>query len=142
MNWSFPLLRLRGIQIKVHASFALILVWAAYYWGFGMDAGARGALFGIVATLLLFACVTLHELGHAITAQHYGIKVEDITLLPIGGVARIELPENPKQELWIAVAGPAINIAIAAVFITASAARRATSLVMPADLGDTMRGAE
>jgi Zn-dependent protease/predicted transcriptional regulator len=142
MNWSFPLLRLRGIEIKVHASFALILVWAAYYWGFGTDAGARGALFGIVATLLLFVCVTLHELGHAITAQHYGVKVEDITLLPIGGVARIEVPENPRQELWIALAGPAVNVVIAAVLIALGAVLEATSLAMPADLGDTMRSAE
>jgi Zn-dependent protease len=142
MNWSFPLLRLRGIEIKVHATFALILVWAAYYWGFGTDAGARGALFGVVATLLLFVCVTLHELGHAVAAQRYGVEVRDITLLPIGGVARIEIPENPKQELWIALAGPAVNVAIAAVLIAAGAVLQATSLVMPTDLRDTMRDAE
>ena len=115
MNWSIPLLRVRGIEIKVHVTFALILVWAAYYWGFGTDAGPRGALFGVVATLLLFVCVTLHELGHAVAAQRYGVEVRDITLLPIGGVARIEVPENPKQELWIAVAGPLVNVVIAAV---------------------------
>ena len=142
MNWSIPLLRVRGIEIKAHVTFALIFVWAAYYWGIRTESGLQGALFGVVATLLLFACVTLHELGHAVVAQRYGIEVQDITLLPIGGVARIELPDNPKQELWIAVAGPAVNIAIAAVLITASAVLRATSLVMPADLGDTMRGAE
>ncbi len=142
MNWSIPLLRLRGIEIKVHVTFALILVWAAYYWGFRTDAGLQGALFGVVATLLLFVCVTLHELGHAVAAQRYGVEVRDITLLPIGGVARIEVPENPKQELWIAVAGPAVNVAIAAVLIAAGAVLRATSLVMPADLGDTMRDAE
>ena len=142
MNWSIPLLRLRGIEIKVHATFALVLVWAAYAWGFGTDAGARGALFGVVATLLLFVCVTLHELGHAVAARRYGIKVWDITLLPIGGVARIEVPENPRQELWIALAGPAVNVAIAAVLIAAGAVLQATSLVMPANLGDTMRAAE
>jgi Zn-dependent protease/CBS domain-containing protein len=142
MNWSIPLLRLRGIHIKVHASFALILVWAAYYWGFGTDAGAQGALFGIVATLLLFVCVTLHELGHAITAQHYGITVDDITLLPIGGVARIDIPEKPKQELWIALAGPAVNVIIAALLIAAGAVLKATSLAMPDDLMGTMRAAE
>src|SRR5918999_1389957 len=126
MSWSFPLLRLRGIEIRVHATFALILVWAAYYWGFGTDAGARGALFGVVATLLLFVCVTLHELGHAVAAQRYGIEVR----------------ENPKQELWIALAGPAVNVAIAAVLIAAGAVLEATSLLMPADLGDTMRDTE
>jgi stage IV sporulation protein FB len=142
MSWSFPLLRLRGIDIKVHATFALVLVWAAYYWGFGTDAGLRGALYGVVATLLLFVCVTLHELGHAITAQRYGVEVRDITLLPIGGVARIEVPENPRQELWIALVGPAVNVAIAAVLIAAGALLRATSLAMPSDLGDAMRDAE
>src|SRR5918999_2300432 len=142
MSWSLPLLRLRGIEIKVHATFALVLVWAAWYWGFGTDAGLQGALYGVVATLLLFACVTLHELGHAFAAQRYGIEVQDITLLPIGGVARIEVPENPRQELWIALAGPAVNVAIAAVLIAAGAVLRATSLLMPADLTDTMRNAE
>jgi stage IV sporulation protein FB len=142
MSWSVPLLRVRGIEIKVHASFALILVWAAYYWGADADNWLQGALYGVVATLLLFVCVTLHELGHAVTAQHYGVEVQDITLLPIGGVARIEVPENPKQELWIALAGPAVNVAIAAVLIAAGAVLRGTSLVMPTDLGDAMRGAD
>ena len=124
MNWSIPLFRLRGIEIKVHASFALILAWAAYTWGFGTDAGVQGALFGIVATLLLFVCVTLHELGHAVAAQRYGVEVLDITLLPIGGVARIEVPANPRQELWIALAGPAVNVVIAAVLVAAGAVLR------------------
>ncbi len=68
MSWSIPLLRVRGIEIKVHATLALILIWAAYYWGTATDAGLQGCLFGIVATLLLFVCVTLHELGHAFHA--------------------------------------------------------------------------
>jgi Zn-dependent protease/CBS domain-containing protein len=142
MGWSLPLARVRGIDIKIHFTFVLILVWAAYSWGPGTDAGLQGAVYGVVATLLLFVCVTLHELGHAVTAQHYGIKVQDITLLPIGGVARIEIPENPKQELWIALAGPAVNVAIAAVLILAGAVLQATSLLTPADLGDSMRDTE
>ena len=142
MNWSIPLLRLRGIEIKVHATFALVLVWAAYYWGVDADDGFQGALFGIVATLLLFVCVTLHELGHAITAQHYGIKVEDITLLPIGGVARIEVPQHPKQEFWITAAGPAVNVLIAAVLIAVGAALQATSMMTPSDLVDAIQGGD
>ncbi|MEA2586928.1 MAG: stage sporulation protein [Thermomicrobiales bacterium] len=141
MGWSFRVLRVRGIDIRVHATFALILVWAAYYWWSRVDEGGRGALFGIVATLLLFGCVTLHELGHALTAQRYGIRVEDITLLPIGGVARIEVPDNPKQELAIAAAGPAVNVAIAAVLIAIGAVLQATSLVTPGNLVDSMRDA-
>jgi len=139
MGWSITLARVRGIEIKVHVTFVLIVIWAAYYWG---GDGARGVVFGIVATLLLFVCVTLHELGHALTAQRYGIEVHDITLLPIGGVARIEVPENPKQELWIAVAGPAVNIVIAVVLILVGAVLSATSLLTPGNLVDSMRGAE
>ncbi|MEA2510556.1 MAG: hypothetical protein QOJ59_43 [Thermomicrobiales bacterium] len=142
MGWSLTIARVRGIEIKVHATFVLILVWAAYYWGADADDGARGVAFGVVATLLLFLCVTLHELGHAITAQRYGIEVRDITLLPIGGVARLEVPENPKQELWIAIAGPAVNVVIAAILIVVGVVLRATSLVTPSNLVDSMRGGE
>jgi stage IV sporulation protein FB len=142
LSWTLTLTRIRGIEIKVHVTFVLILIWAAYYWGADADDGARGIVFGVVATILLFFCVTLHELGHAVVAQHYGIEVRDITLLPIGGVARIEVPEQPKQELWIAVAGPAVNVAIAAVLIGIGAVLQATSLVTPNDLLDSMRSAE
>lgn len=142
MNWSIPLLRLRGIEIKVHVTFVLILIWAAYYWGIGMEAGMQGALFGVVATLLLFVCVTLHELGHAFQALRYGIEVEDITLLPIGGVARLRVPDNARQELAIAVAGPLVNVVIAVALIGLGAILEATSLLTPADLDDTMRDAE
>lgn len=141
MGWSLTLTRVRGIEIKVHATFILILIWAAYYWGASVNDGARGVAFGIVATLLLFLCVTLHELGHAVTAQHYGIAVRDITLLPIGGVARLEVPDNPRQELWIAVAGPAVNVVIAVVLIVIGALLRATSIVSPGNLLDSMRNA-
>jgi Zn-dependent protease len=139
MGWSITLTRVRGIEIKVHVTFVLILIWAAYYWG---GDGTRGIVYGVVATLLLFLCVTLHELGHALTAQRYGIDVHDITLLPIGGVARIDVPENPRQELWIAVAGPAVNIAIAALLIVVGAVLSATSLLTPGNLIDSMRDAE
>ncbi len=142
MSWSLSLMRIRGIEIKVHATFVLILIWAAWYWGASVDAGLRGALFGVVATILLFLCVTLHELGHSLQAMKYGIHVEDITLLPIGGVARLEVPSNPRQELWIALAGPAVNVAIAGILIVVGAILNATSVVTPSELIDRMREAE
>ena len=138
MSWSIPLLRVRGIEIKVHVTFALILVWAAYYWGIETGAGLQGALFGVVATLLLFVCVTLHELGHAFQALKYGIAVEDITLLPIGGVARLRVPDNARQELAIAVAGPAVNVAIAAVLIVIGALTGTTVVEDPNAISTAM----
>ncbi len=118
MSWSIKLFRVRGIDVKVHLTFVLILIWAAYRWSGDTGAGIQGALFGVVATLLLFAAVTLHELGHSFQALKYGVKVRDITLLPMGGLARMEeMPEKPKQELAIALAGPLVNFAIAALLI-------------------------
>ena len=118
MSWSIRLFRVQGIDVKVHLTLVLILIWAAYRWSGSTGAGIQGALFGVVATLLLFAAVTLHELGHSFQALKYGVKVRDITLLPMGGLARMEeMPEKPKQELAIALAGPLVNFAIAALLI-------------------------
>jgi Zn-dependent protease len=121
MSWSLKLFRIRGIDIKVHLTFILILVWAAYYWGVGLGAGTAGAAFGVVVTLLLFVCVTLHELAHSLTAMSYGVVVKDITLLPIGGMAQMEkMPEKPAQELKMSLAGPLTNLAIAVLLIVIS----------------------
>ncbi len=118
MSWSIKLFKVKGIEVKVHLTFVLILIWGAYRWSGGTGEGWLGALFGVVATLLLFASVTLHEFGHSLQALKYGVPVKDITLLPIGGVARIEkLPEKPGQELRIAIAGPLVNFVIALVLI-------------------------
>ena len=142
MSWSLPLLHVRGIAIKVHVTFVLILVWAVYSWGIATGAGVPGALFGLVATLLLFVCVTLHELGHAFQALHYGIAVEDITLLPIGGVARLRVPDNPRQELAIALAGPAVNVVIVAVLLGVGALSGVPVLADPSALATAMGTAE
>jgi Zn-dependent protease len=119
VHWSWRIARARGIDLRVHATFVILLVWLAvvYYRETGTVAGAgRGVLF----MLALFASVVLHELGHALTARRFGVTTRDITLLPIGGVARLEqIPEKPKQELWIAVAGPGVTLGIAVVLYIA-----------------------
>lgn len=118
MNWSLKLIKVKGIDIKVHLTFVLILIWAAYRWSVNTGEGVQGAIFGIVATLLLFLSVTLHELSHSFQALKYGVKVRDITLMPMGGLAQMEsIPEDPHKELRIALAGPLVNFGIAALLI-------------------------
>jgi Zn-dependent protease/CBS domain-containing protein len=115
MKWAFPIATVKGIKIQVHATFALVLIWAAISWGTSRGLGLTGALYGVAFISLLFLCVTLHELGHSLVAIHHGLKVRDITLLPIGGVARLEGElKRPIQEFWVAIAGPAVNLVIAA----------------------------
>lgn len=130
MNWSLKLFKIRGIDIKVHLTFVLILIWAAYRWSVNIGEGLEGAIFGIVATLLLFLAVTLHELGHSFQALKYGIKVRDITLMPMGGLAQMnEIPEDPNKELRIALAGPLVNFGIAALLIGVGALLNARALI-------------
>jgi Zn-dependent protease/CBS domain-containing protein len=93
----------------------LLVGWFAIAYWLEVGSLARVAS-GVALFLLLFACVLLHELGHALTAQRFGYPTREITLLPIGGIARLErMPEDPRESLWITLAGPAVNIAIAAV---------------------------
>lgn len=118
MTWSIKLFSIKGIEVKVHLTFLLILIWAAYSWGVQAGQGTTGALFGVVVTVLLFVCVTLHELAHSLTAMRYGATVREITLLPIGGVAQMEeIPAKPAQELKMSLVGPLTNIAIAILLI-------------------------
>lgn len=111
MKWSFKLAQFAGIDLKVHVTFFLILIIGAMHWS---SFGWPGMGFGVSLMVLLFACVTLHEFGHALVAQRYGIPVREIILLPIGGVALLgRNPDKPMQELLIALAGPAVNVVIA-----------------------------
>src|SRR6267378_2439087 len=126
MGWSIPILRIAGIQLRIHITFLLLIGWLAL--------GSAGA---VVFVLLLFLCVVLHEFGHALAAKGYGINTPDITLLPIGGVARLErIPEEPKQELVIAAAGPAVTAIIALCLYIVIAARGGTEIAAPIATND------
>ena len=114
MKWTWKIGRIAGIDVKIHLTFFFIIIW------FGLSAYLTGgsiiaALTNVLLILTLFLCVVAHEFGHALTARLFGITTKDITLLPIGGVARLErIPEDSKEELLVAAAGPAVNVAIAA----------------------------
>jgi Zn-dependent protease len=138
MSWSIKLFKVRGIDVKVHLTFVLILIWAAYRWSKDTGAGMQGALFGVAVTLLLFAAVTLHELGHSFQALKFGVRVRDITLMPLGGLAQMEkIPENPSQELRIAIAGPLVNFAIAAILVLLGALLQVRSIISLKELAQS-----
>lgn len=107
-----PLVKLAGIGLYIHWTFSLLIVYIIYI---NMKAGLDPTQisWSVLFVLSMFVCVILHELGHALTARRFGIKTEDITLYPIGGVARLQrIPERPYQELLVSIAGPLVNIAI------------------------------
>ena len=116
MTWSFSIGRLLGSELRVHATFFLLLAWVAAVGQ--ISGGPLAALVNVVFILVLFACVIAHEYGHALMARRYGIATPDITLLPIGGMARLErMPERPGQEIMVALAGPAVNVVIFLVLV-------------------------
>jgi Zn-dependent protease/CBS domain-containing protein len=116
MGWSLKIARIAGTKIRIHITFLLFLAWIGFinYRIGGSQAAANGLLF----LILLFVCVLLHELGHALVARAFGILTTDITLLPIGGVARLQrMPDKPLQEIIVALAGPAVNVLIAVIIV-------------------------
>jgi Zn-dependent protease len=114
MRSSLKVASIFGIEVRIHVTFLLYLawIWLNYY----QVAGLSGAIQGILLILALFACVLLHEFGHAFAARAFGIRTPDITLWPFGGVARLNrIPDKPWQELIVAIAGPLVNVVIAAL---------------------------
>lgn len=109
MRWSFRLVTLAGIRIEVHVTFLLMVAGLALF-----QSNSNPVWLTVSELLLMFACVLLHELGHALAARRYGIPTREIVLLPIGGVARLErMPEKPSQEVVVALAGPGVNVILA-----------------------------
>lgn len=113
MKWSIRLGTAFGIPVYMHLTFLLLLAWVGVsHWV--QSKSLEAAISGVVFIVAIFMCVVLHEFGHALMAKRYGIMTRDVTLLPIGGVARLErMPDDPRQELWVALAGPAVNVVIA-----------------------------
>ena len=109
MRWSFKIFKLAGIDIEMHVGFPIMVAWFALSQG-----NSRDAMLTVGELLLMFGCVLLHELGHALAARRYGIATRKIVLLPFGGVAQLErMPEKPSQELVVALAGPGVNVILA-----------------------------
>src|SRR5437016_11244876 len=122
MSWSLNIGSIAGTQVRVHITFLLFLGWLfAAAW---VTEGSHAAWSGLIFMVLLFTCVLAHEFGHIFTARAFGVATPDVTLLPIGGLARLErIPEEPYEEFLVAIAGPLVNVAIAGAFIALAGAR-------------------
>jgi Zn-dependent protease/CBS domain-containing protein len=116
LSHSLTIGTIAGTKVRLHWTFLVFLVWLGVA---GLLSGGVGAaLAGVVFIVAVFSCVVAHEFGHILTARHFGFASRDVTLLPIGGVARLQaIPERPSQELAVALAGPAVNLAIAALLV-------------------------
>ena len=122
MSWSINIGTIAGTAVRVHITFVLFLGWI-FFATYAAE-GPEAALANLIFLILLFTCVLAHEFGHILTARAFGVATPDVTLLPIGGVARLErIPEEPREELLIAIAGPLVNVLIAAGLIVFAGAR-------------------
>jgi Zn-dependent protease len=119
MGKSVTIGRVREIDVRLHPTFALVFLWVLIDWRrLGAGHGAPAVLFTLLLVLLVFACVLLHEFGHAFMARQHGVRVHDVSLSAVGGVARMEqLPVDPRAEVMIALAGPAVNLALVAALL-------------------------
>ena len=114
MDWSLTLGTVLGIKIRIHVTFLLIILWAGYNWGILLRRGWSGALYGIALTVTIFLCVVLHELAHSLVATLCGVRVREIELSPIGGLAKMDsMPKKAYQEFVMALVGPLVNLIIA-----------------------------
>src|SRR5688572_6438823 len=134
MKSSLKIAQTAGISIYVHWSFVLFIGWV-FFSDLMQTHSFWLAWQGVAFVLALFFCVVLHELGHALAARRYGIRTRDIILLPIGGVARLEkMPDLPSQELVVALAGPAVNVVIAAILFGIILLKQSTSALLDVQL--------
>ena len=137
LRWSINLFRVRGIQLSLHGSFLLLMGYFAYV-GY-QDRGLPGLAWALALLTAVFTCVVLHELGHSLTARRFGIRVRRILLMPIGGMAEFEtIPREPRQELLITGAGPAVNFVLAGVLtlILWGTKTPDVSIDLPSSLGE------
>jgi len=130
MKWSFSIATIGGTQVRIHVTFFLLLAFfGVLYYQLG---GTEMAFVGLTFICLLFLCVLLHEFGHVTAARMFGIRTPDITLLPIGGMARMErMPRRPSHELVVALAGPAVNVVIAATLWVVLGGSEAFEAIFP-----------
>jgi Zn-dependent protease len=118
MKWSWRLGTFAGTKLYVHATFFILIAWLALT-EWRQTHTTRAVVGAVIFILALFACVVMHEFGHGFAARRFGISMRDIILSPIGGVSRMErIPDNPRQELWIALAGPLVSLAVAAALLS------------------------
>jgi Zn-dependent protease/CBS domain-containing protein len=122
MSWSLNIGSIAGTQVRVHITFLLFLGWI--FVASWVSGGPQAAWSGLAFLVLLFACVLAHEFGHIFTARGFGVATPDVTLLPIGGLARLErIPEEPREEFLIAIAGPLVNVVIGFALVLLAGAR-------------------
>ncbi len=130
MKSSWKIGTLFGVAIGIHATFPLLVLWVAAL-DFGASGDGRKITVGVAFTLAIFGLVVLHELGHALVAMRFGVRTREITLFPLGGVARLErIPRRPAHALWISLAGPAVNAALAILVLQIDPVRATDIAVM------------